>query len=183
MIKPNAIGPGAVLLVACALAAGPAAAEDRVYPLPEGQGALVLSVPAGWTEEVQGADVEGPPAVTFRGAGNEDFRVLVVPFFESGIDIAGMVRDAARGIAPIAAETEIDIEPLGGGAKGYWFGYTDATLPGSTPPEGEYRFTVQGAAVVGELTVTFTILTNDGNSDVVVEALRMMRGARYRSGT
>lgn len=183
MIRLNTVGPGAVLLVVCVLAAGPAVAEDRIYPLPEGQGTLVLPVPSGWIEEVQGLDVEGPPAVTFRGAGKEDFRVLIVPFPGSGVDIAGMVRDAARGIAPIAAEKEIDIKPLGGGAKGYWFGYTDATLAGRTPPEGEYRFTVQGAALVGELTVTFTVLTNEASSDVVVEALRMMRGAWYRSGS
>lgn len=179
MIKPNVT----VLFAVCMMAAGQATAEDQVFSLPDGQGALVLPVPPGWVEETQGADVEGPPAMTFRSSAGEDFRVLIVPFPGTGVDIAGMVRDAARGIAPIAAEREIDIKSLGGGVKGYWFGYTDATLDGRTPPVGEYRFTVQGAAAIGKLTVTFTVLTNDGNSDVIVDALRMVRGARYRGGT
>jgi len=183
MIKSNLNGPRAVFLVVGVLAAGPVAAENRGIALPDGQGTLVLPVPPGWTEVAQGTNAEGPAAVAFRGAGKEDFRVFVVPFAAAGGDIAEMMRDAARGIAPIAAEKQIDIEPLGDGANGYWFGYTDATLAGKAPPPGEYRYTVQGAVALGDLVATFTILTNDPASPVVVEALRMMRAARYRGGT
>lgn len=172
----------AVILVVGALSITPAEAGVRVYALAGGQGILELTVPSGWVEEPRSPSAEGPPAFVFYGEGADDFRVLIVPFGDAAPDIAGMVRDAARGIAPLAAETEIEIKTLGGDAEGYWFGYTDATLAGAVLPAGEYRYTVQGAALVGELTVVFTVLTNDSGSDAIAETLRMMRAARYRRG-
>ncbi len=174
---------GAALLLSGLLwwtVAPAAVAGERLYVLPEGQGALQLPVPSGWVEEPREAAWEGPTTITFYGRGSEDFRVLVMPLHGAETDVAALVKGAARGIADLAAEREIEVRPLGSGAIGYWFRYTDGTIAGPTPPVGEYVHTVQGAALVGPLTVTFTILTNDRNSAAATAALQMMRGARYR---
>lgn len=174
---------GAVLFVAAALNIPAAEAGERIYELSGYGGVLILPVPPGWVEELRRPSDEGPPAINFHGSGRGDFRVFVVPFPGGGADVAGMVRGAARGIAPLAAEEQIEVKPLGGDMRGYWFGYTDRSLAGTVPPEGEYIYTVQGAALVGDLALTFTVLTNDPKSAAVAATLRMVRGARYHGGS
>ncbi|HEM46674.1 MAG TPA: hypothetical protein ENO23_06460 [Alphaproteobacteria bacterium] len=173
----------AVLLVAGVLNISAAEAGERIYEMPGYGGVLILPVPTGWVEELRRPSDEGPPAINFHGAGREDFRVFILPFPGAGADVAGMVRGAARGIAPLAAEEQIEVKPLGGDVRGYWFGYTDRSLAGTVPPEGEYIYTVQGAALVGDLALTFTVLTNDRRSAAIAAALRMVRGARYHGGS
>lgn len=174
---------GAVLLVAAVLNISAAEAGERIYELPGYGGVLILPVPPGWVEELRRPSDEGPPAINFHGAGREDFRVFIVPFPGAGADLAGMVRGAARGIAPLAAEEQIEIRSFGGDVRGYWFRYSDRSLAGTVPPEGDYIYTVQGAALVGDIALTFTVLTNDSRSAAVAATLRMVRGARYHGGS
>jgi hypothetical protein len=55
---------------------------------------------------------------------------------------------------------------------GFYFAATDRA-----PKPDEYKFLTQGVVRVGELSVTFTILTNDGQDAVVKQALDALKGA------
>jgi hypothetical protein len=48
------------------------------------------------------------------------------------------------------------------------------------PKPGEYKFMTQGMLQVGELSVTFTILTNEGQELVIKQALDALKGAAQR---
>ena len=47
------------------------------------------------------------------------------------------------------------------------------------PKPGEYKYMTQGMLVVRELAVSFTILTNDGQQQVVQDALTMLKSATH----
>jgi hypothetical protein len=55
---------------------------------------------------------------------------------------------------------------------GFYFSATDRA-----PKPDEYKFLTQGVVRVGELSVTFTILTNDGQDAVVKQALDALKSA------
>ena len=65
------------------------------------------------------------------------------------------------------------MEFSGRSGPGYCFSATDRA-----PQPGEYKYLTQGIVRVGELSVTFTILTNDGQEAVVKQALEALKGAR-----
>jgi hypothetical protein len=89
------------------------------------------------------------------------------------------VRDAAQRIQPQAFEESIEIRRLqGGNGIGFYFAATDRA-----PQPEEFRFMNQGALQTGELTLWFTILTNDGQEAVVADALAMLQAAiHHRTG-
>jgi hypothetical protein len=64
------------------------------------------------------------------------------------------------------------VEFQGRSGPGFYFSATDRA-----PKPGEYKFLTQGIVRVGELSVTFTILTNDGQEAVVKQALEALKGA------
>ena len=67
-------------------------------------------------------------------------------------------------------------ELQGTAGKGFYFCATDRA-----PKPGEYKYLTQGTIRVGELLVTFTILTNDGQAGVVSGAMMMLKTARHKS--
>ena len=69
-------------------------------------------------------------------------------------------------------------ELTGTSGVGYYFSATDRA-----PAPGEYRYMTQGMISVGALAVTFTILTNDGQSGVVDDALAMVSRAAHVADT
>ena len=82
---------------------------------------------------------------------------------------------AAKFIKSQAVEETLKIVELkGSSGRGYYFSATD-----KAPKPGEYKFMTQGILLVGELTVTFTILTNDNQKDTVNDALTMLRTATH----
>jgi hypothetical protein len=86
------------------------------------------------------------------------------------------IRDAALRIRPQAVEESIEIRRLQGGSGiGFYFAATDRA-----PQPEEFRYMNQGALQAGELTLWFTILTNDGQDTVAVEALAMLQAAVHR---
>ena len=62
----------------------------------------------------------------------------------------------------------------GQSGPGYYFSATD-----KAPKPGEYKYMTQGMLIVRELAVSFTILTNDGQQQVVQDALTMLKGASH----
>ncbi len=62
----------------------------------------------------------------------------------------------------------------GSNSFGYYFTLTDRA-----PKAGEFKYMTQGALRVGNLMVVFTVLTNDGQSKTVDDALSMMQSAKH----
>ena len=76
---------------------------------------------------------------------------------------------------PDSVEQEIPIRELtGASGPGFYFSATD-----KAPKPGEYKYLTQGIVKVSDLTVTFAILTNDGQEQVAKDALDMVRSAAH----
>lgn len=174
----------APLLLACA--GGLAVADDSVlrrYELPD-LDTLELAMPAGWQDETDVPPGGIPLTIRLYPAAGAPFEVFVTP--ESPEPTAGevrytealreAVRDAAVRIQPQAVEETIEIRRLQGGSGiGFYFAVTDRA-----PQPEEFRYMNQGALQAGELTLWFTILTNDGQEAVVTDALAMLQAAVHR---
>ncbi|MEK7735071.1 MAG: hypothetical protein AAB329_06480, partial [Pseudomonadota bacterium] len=79
-------------------------------------------------------------------------------------------------IKPRAVWKHIQVIELRGNAGiGYYYAATD-----KAPKPGEYKYLTQGILRVDNLLVTFTILTNDGQQDVVADALALLRSAVHK---
>ena len=158
--------------------AAPATAGS--YPLPE-HGVLRMNVPAAWRDDVRSGSSALPPTIVFGPASGERFEVLVTPFWRAQADAPLPTKDVLRqrleqaieGVRPRALEQEIKpVEFAGTTGTGVYFSVTDRE-----PNPSEYKFMTQGIFGVRELTVAFTILTNDGEREVVRQALAMLQTA------
>ena len=173
-------------LLLLAFAGSLALADDgslRRYELPN-LDTLELALPAGWQDETDVPPGGIPLTIRLYPAAGAPFEVFVTP--ESPEPTAGevrdtealraAVRDAAVRIQPQAVEESIEIRRLQGGSGiGFYFSATDRA-----PQPEEFRYMNQGALQAGELTLWFTILTNDGQEAVVADALAMLQAAVHR---
>jgi hypothetical protein len=178
--------PVPLLLAAALLTAGAAAADEpglRRYVLPNGD-TLELRLPAGWADELIQPEGGGPPTIEISLAEGEPRQVFVTPEWPDPVanDVRELpaLRDAVRELAERiqreAVESYLEVRQLNGAnGVGYYFAATDRN-----PAPGEFKFMNQGALQVGSLTVWFTILTNDGDDTVAVEALGMLQAAVHR---
>lgn len=180
----RSVKPMAFLLLA--LSGSLAVADDgglRRFELPN-LDTLELALPAGWQDETDVPPGGTPLTIRMYPAAGVPFEVFVTP--ESPEPTAGdvrdaevlreAVRDAAARIQPQAVEESIEIRRLqGGNGIGFYFAATDRA-----PQPEEFRYMNQGALQTGELTLWFTILTNDGQEAVVTDALAMLQTAVHR---
>ena len=169
------------LLMALAVLASPAsgAAADapKRYAL-ERSGFLQLKVPAGWREEVDAKTQ--PPVISFRPVEGKAFMVSVIPAqagdgkrAPSRQELRTEVEQMAGAIRPFAVESDIKLKEFAGAAgPGFQFFATD-----SAPAAGEFKYMTRGKVMVGDVSVTFTILTNDGQEAVIRSALTMLKSA------
>jgi hypothetical protein len=165
---------------ACTAALAQSAPQKR-YALPE-RGALQMNVPAGWKDEVQSPQQKDlPPTISFSPVQGQPFAVLVTPIWRARADIPEPTRETilkqVQGLieGTRSQAVEKDVKPLeikGASGPGYYYSVTDRA-----PKPGEFKHMTQGMVKAGELLVTFTILTNDGQQDVAQAALAMLRGA------
>ena len=162
-----------------------AADTAKSYDLP-GHGAFRLQVPEGWRDEVRTVGADLPPTISFTPVGGRRFEILVTPIWPmkgkapaSEDTLRGVVDVGLKEAQPRAVESQLAVKEVPGmPGRGYYFAATDRQ-----PEPNGYTRMAQGAARVGTLTVTFTILTNSGQRDVVDAALGMIAGAeQVRSG-
>ena len=178
----------ASVCVVAALFTGGVALPDepgplRRYELPN-RDTLEMTLPAGWEDEVDQPDGGGPPTIVMSTSPDGPRQVFVTPEWPdpTGKDIRELpalrdaIRDAAERVKPHAVESYLEVRQLNGAnGVGFYFAATDRD-----PEPGEFKFMNQGALQVGTLTLWFTILTNDGEDTVAVEALSMLQGAVHR---
>ncbi len=168
----------------CLLVGAAAAGETRARKFAiSGQGELRLNVPASWTADTMPATAESPAGIQLGPRAGAPFEMLVSPMGYATRDapapgsavLKKMVQDAADLLKPQAVERSIDIREIrGASAMGYYFSATDRA-----PKPGEFKIVTQGVLMIGNLLASFTVLTNDGQRDVVDGALDMIRTATY----
>ena len=155
----------------------------RSYPIP-GHGVLELPVPTSWSDEIEKSTAGVPPTITFRPKAGEPFEVLVSvmwsPTREAGYnDTATIRRHVERsGLAllPTAVESTLTLEEIRGRAViGYYYAFTD-----KAPKSGEYKYLTQGEVGIGDLLLSFTILTPMKDARTVHNALTMLVQAEQR---
>jgi hypothetical protein len=175
-----------LLLSAALFAAGLASAGETVlrrYELPN-RDTLELQLPAAWVDHLEQPAGAGPPTIEIGLSEGGPRQVFIRPEWPDPtakeIRELPALRDAVRVLAervqPQAAESFLDVRQLNGAnGIGYYFAATDRN-----PGPGEFKFMNQGALQVGSLTLWFTILTNDGDDTVAVEALTVLQTAIHR---
>jgi hypothetical protein len=174
------------LAFAAALAAGAAARaqapELRRYELPN-LDTLELLLPPGWADHVD-QPTGGKLTIELGPAEGAPSQVFVTPEW---LDPAApevrelpalrdAVRDAAERIKPQVVERFLEVRQLAGAnGVGYYFQATDRA-----PRADGFKYMSEGALQVGDLTLWFTILTNDGQDTIAVEALSILQTAVHR---
>jgi hypothetical protein len=159
------------------------AASPHVFELPD-HGTLAFLVPDGWTEQLQQPLNRLPPTITLRPRSGTQFVVKITAVwsnspaskFPDETAIRSEVAGAAIAAAPQSVEGVLPPREIKGvDGRGYYFAATDRA-----PNPGEYKYLTQGIIRVGEISLAFTVLTNDGQEAVVQSALEIMRTAVHR---
>jgi len=153
---------------------------EKRYRLPE-HGYLQMSVPATWDDDVRQPPGALPPTITLRPRQGKQFAVLVTPIWRARADVPPQTRDSLRQSVQQAADrargqavekTIKLVEFSGAAGSGFYFSATDPA-----PKPDEFEFMTQGMVKVSELVMTFTILTNRGQTQVAQDALAAIASA------
>jgi len=181
----------ACLLFAAALGMpDPSIADDsaglRRFELPN-RDLLELTFPEGWVDHLEQPAGGGPPTIEIAVTDGGPRQVFVTPEWPDPLakevrELASLrdaIRDMAERTQAQAVEPYLEVRQLdGANGTGFYFAATDRN-----PGPGEFRFMHQGALLLGELTLWFTVLTNEGQDTVAVEALAMLQTAiHHRTG-
>jgi hypothetical protein len=168
------------------LAALPGWANEPVvrrYELPN-HDMLELPMPAGWADYLEQPQGGGPPTIEIAVADGGPRQVFVRPEWADPTakevrelpQLRDAVRNLAERIQPEAVESYLEVRHIAGvNGVGFYFSATERS-----PGPGEFRYMSQGALQAGDLTLWFTILTDEGQDTVAVEALAMLQAAVHR---
>jgi hypothetical protein len=157
----------------------------RSYLLPD-HGNVQLKVPTSWESDLRQPPHRLPPTITFKAKTGKPFEILITPIWPASKEqepmsfekLKQLVQQGAERAKSQAVEKTVPMQELKGpSGMGYYFAVTDRA-PG---PE-EYKYMTQGMIRVDNLTITFTILTNDGQENVTNDALSMLKSAAHLAG-
>ncbi len=156
------------------------ATASRDYALGQ-HGSLQLHVPASWKDNVTQPPNGLPPTIAFVPESGAAFRVLLTPIWSDrsgallpvAAEIRKKVEQAAAQAKAQALEPDIAVQEMKGTTgMGYHYAVTDRA-----PKPGEFKRMKQGMLRVGDLLISFTILSQDGSDPVNAEAAAMLEGA------
>lgn len=171
-----------LLSFAIATAAVAADGEKKAFPLPD-KSSLELTIPAGWQDETKANPGAAAATLALTPREGPPFQVVMTPIArqrpgtsaDTAIRMRQSVQDAADKVKPSAVEPILTAEALTGApGPGYYFSATDRE-----PKPGEFKYLTQGMLLVGDVVVSFAILTNDGQEKVKDEALAMLKRASH----
>jgi hypothetical protein len=177
---------GRLVAIAFVIACWPgfAAAASQNFVLP-GHGTLLLKVPEGWKSSVKQPQGGLPPTIGFGAQTGGPFIVLITAVWGASpgggapddTKLRSTVVSAAKSAEPQSVEGSLPLQSLvGASGRGYYFRATDRA-----PKPGEWKYLTQGMIRTGEIALTFTILTNDGQAAVEKAAVDMIRVAVQQS--
>jgi hypothetical protein len=145
-------------------------------------GRLVLDLPSGWTAVRQGSDEPGGVAFRVEPPSGTPLVLLMTPLplpesrdpVESARDLVG--KQIIDHLRPSAEETTFPVSTLEGRqTRVFYVSATDKTV--TLPSATEFKFVDQGAASIGHMLLTFTLLTNDKNGLARAAAREIVRTA------
>ena len=158
----------------------------RRYELRDGN-SIQLKTPVSWKSELKDGPRLPYATIAFRPLAGPAFEILISPIVFSGSEVKSLSatdirRRVLAGLEVVksqAVESEVEVKELKGAAgPGYYYTVTDRA-----PKAGEYKYLTSGIVRVGNLAVSFTVLTNDGQQNFIDEALAVLRSAaHYRQG-
>lgn len=155
----------------------------RRFELPN-RDTLELTLPAGWVEHVEQPEGGGPPTIEIAVAEGGPRQVFVTPEWPDPLTkelrelpaLRDAIREMAERARSQAVEPYLEVRQLdGANGTGFYFAATDRN-----PGPDEFRYMHQGALLVGDLTLWFSFLTNEGQDTIAVEALAMLQAAVHR---
>lgn len=171
-----------VLALAPATAAMAADAEKKAFALPDNS-KLELTIPPGWKDELKTRQGSTAATIALTPRDGSPFEVSVTPVgrqrpgtsADTAIQMRDSVQQAADKVKPSALEPYLPAEELTGApGRGYYFSATDRE-----PKPGEFKYLTQGMLLVGDVIVSFAILTNDAQEKVREQALAMVKSASH----
>jgi hypothetical protein len=162
--------------------------HPRVLTVPD-RGALEVALPSDWAVKVEEARPgEDAPPLSFRiEPGDGRFVAFVAPepyapdhaVAATAARARALAQDALRVVAEGSVERALALRELKGerGVVGYWFASTDRELAGRMPSREEWRGLLSGAAVIGDLLVTFTLFDDlpGGHRRLFLDAIAAAR--------
>ncbi len=177
------VAAGCVIVLGVMAAAAPVFAETtaaRDYALGQ-HGSLQLTVPASWKDKVSQPPNGLPPTILFVPESGAAFKVLLTPIWSdrSGAqlpiasDIRKKVEQAAAQAKAQVLDPDVTVQEMAGSTGvGFHYAATDRT-----PNPGEYKRMDQGMLRVGDLLISFTILSQDASDPANRAAMAMLEGA------
>jgi hypothetical protein len=168
-----------LLTIALALFGAASTAAERAVPLPD-HGTLTFATPDGWKDDVSQRPNRLPPEIRFSHGTGPTFQLLVTPIWPplgatDEPSLRALVAQAAKNAEAQSVERSVVVKELSGtSGRGYYFSATDRA-----PKPSEYKYMTQGMLRAGGVALTFTVLTNDGQAEVVSAALEVLRTARH----
>jgi hypothetical protein len=168
------------LLLAASTAAVAADTVAKRYALPD-KSSLQVMMPAAWKDEVRQRQPGVPPTIVFTPREGASFQVLLTPIRRPRPDmplatpeqVRASVQRAADDAKSQAVEGTLPLAEIeGASGTGYYFSATD-----KAPAQGDYKYLTEGMVQVADLTLAFTILTNDGQQQAKATALDMVKSA------
>ena len=179
------VAAGCAMVLGLMVAAVPAFAEGtaaRDYALGQ-HGSLRLTVPLSWKDKVSQPPNGLPPTILFVPESGAAFKVLLTPIWSdrSGAQLP-IASDVRKKVEQAAAQAKTQVldpdvtvqEMTGSTGVGYHYAATDRT-----PTPGEYKRMDQGMLRVGDLLISFTILSQDASEPANRSALAMLEGAAH----
>jgi hypothetical protein len=141
-------------------------------------------MPEGWVGEMKQPESQLPPTITMTPRSGAKFVITMTVAWpmtsaRKMLDqdtIRSAVAGAAKSAEPESVEGVLPLQEIKGvDGRGFYFTATDRA-----PKPGEAKYLTQGIIRVGEISLAFTVLTNDGQEAVVRAALEMLRTAVHR---
>jgi hypothetical protein len=159
-----------------------AAPHPESFQLPK-HGELQLAVPEGWVSKLNQPPGEVPPTISIGTKAGQPFEVKITPFWRKGEDgrvyesaLREQTEAAAAEAQPQAVEKKLTLKEITGTeGRGYYFTATDRA-----PKPGEYKYMAQGMLKLGNLALAFTVLSNDGQADLLATALQLLSTAEHK---
>lgn len=156
---------------------------ERAFVVP-GRGTLVVPVPAAWGFRAKQPQEMQPRDLEFMDS-ESDAKLLVTiapdarPALKGDPNTRKFVESARDAARPGAAETDLPLVELKGrGGNGWYFFATDRNLADKPPRPEDWKYLRQGALLIGESLVFFSMFSNVKDGAAPEAGLRALSEAR-----
>ncbi len=156
--------------------------KEKTYSVDKYTG-IKFQIPDNWKEKVDKKELFYPFTVTFNDPGEKSSKLIIslIPLNESQMDMIEPEKLKAslisRGsdLLRSAVEDSLKLENFSGkNSAGFFYFLTDRA-----PKPGEYKFVYQGSIGIGNLLSTFTLLTNNRDSDFIDQSFHLLSTGEY----